>query len=214
MLTLFQKLVRLAVRRLRKANQAGQQMIIFGALDALMNVQCMAARSANRFLRQDHFSSPRRVSHPSLSMRATMLTNPSRHHVALRRGQWELTSNGFRTLKLFVTVEEDQVHQSFGRSLSQGQPNALWILTVVVSSTSTSPASIRCKLRIFKSASSASRSWLMSLATRSRRILLPNCFNHCERVFDLDTHNVSPKNLLTVTVYKPQSCTVRGSNEY
>lgn len=44
----------------------------------------------------------------------------------------------------------------------------------------------------------------MALARRSRRILLPSCFSHGERVLGFGTHDLSEISLLTDTAYAPQ----------
>ena len=94
---------------------------------------------------------------------------------------------------------------SSGITRSHGQPNAFRKRAVVDSSTSISPASIRWTLRMFRSASSASRCWLKPLAARSRRILLPNRLSHGETGVDFDTLNKSTKKVLTDTAHTPYS---------
>jgi hypothetical protein len=59
MLTLFQKLVRLAPQRFGNANQAGQRKVIFGAFNAADECPVHIRTFGERFLRQGHFSPKR-----------------------------------------------------------------------------------------------------------------------------------------------------------
>ena len=65
-------------------------------------------------------------------------------------------------------------------SLPQSHPIAFCNLMAVVTSTFNSPASMLYKVRMFKSAFSARRSWVRPAATRSRRTFAPKAFNWAE----------------------------------
>lgn len=103
--------------------------------------------------------------------------------------------------------ESGRQRHSCGRRSSKLQPRAFFIRTVVLRSTSISPASIRWTLRMFRSANSAICCWVISRAMRSRRILSPSFLSDGERALDFFTHLLSRNQCLTETAFAPKSVT-------
>jgi len=75
--------------------------------------------------------------------------------------------------------EQRQQRRNYDAPISffQSQPSDFCSRMAVVTSTFSSPASMLCKVRMFKSAISAKRSWVRLAAILSRRTLAPKAFN-------------------------------------